>query len=191
MSSAFSDERTALSFTVAADPRQNSLSRVQEPWDSRPYFIVSDSRLLQPGRSDHRIYIPQEQDDPVITSDTGFPLRRLVRLAGLRWNYSNPLPHALMGASRMALVIQPQDGQCRRHRTQQSHLLLCEYPLSLGRAYESLLEWLSLSSLRTDSVEDTAPNSLIYCCASIRYRWDVLIEPLPGNDCHHVTIFSS
>jgi hypothetical protein len=42
---ALSDERTGLSFTIAADPRQRSHSRVRVPWDSRPYFTVSDSRL--------------------------------------------------------------------------------------------------------------------------------------------------
>jgi hypothetical protein len=42
---ALSDERTGLTFTIAADPRQRSHSRVPVPWDSRPYFTVSDSRL--------------------------------------------------------------------------------------------------------------------------------------------------
>jgi hypothetical protein len=32
---------------------------------------------------------PQEQSDPVIPPDTGFPFRRLLRLAGLWWRYSN------------------------------------------------------------------------------------------------------
>jgi hypothetical protein len=41
----FSDERTGLSFTNAAGPRQRSHSEVQVPWDSRPYFTVSDLRL--------------------------------------------------------------------------------------------------------------------------------------------------
>jgi hypothetical protein len=42
---ALSDERTGLSFTVAAGVRQRSHSRVRVSWDSRPYFTVSDSRL--------------------------------------------------------------------------------------------------------------------------------------------------
>jgi hypothetical protein len=42
---ALSDETTGLSFTIAAGPRQRSYSRVRVPWDSRPYFTVSDSRL--------------------------------------------------------------------------------------------------------------------------------------------------
>jgi hypothetical protein len=43
--SALSDERTGLSFTIAAGTRQRRHSRVCVPWDSRPYFTVSDSRL--------------------------------------------------------------------------------------------------------------------------------------------------
>jgi hypothetical protein len=83
-----SDERTGLSFTIAADPRQSNHSQVQVPRDS-----VSDSRLPQPGGPCLRIYIPPEQSVPVIPSGTGFLLRRLLRLAGLRWRYSTPPPH--------------------------------------------------------------------------------------------------
>jgi hypothetical protein len=39
---ALSDERTGMTFTIAAGPRQRSNSRVRIPWDSRPYFTVSD-----------------------------------------------------------------------------------------------------------------------------------------------------
>jgi hypothetical protein len=42
---ALSDERTGPSFTIAAGPRKRSHSRVRVPWDSRPYFTVSDSRI--------------------------------------------------------------------------------------------------------------------------------------------------
>jgi hypothetical protein len=42
---AFSDERTGLSFTIAAGPRQRSNSQVRVPLDSWPYFTVSDSKL--------------------------------------------------------------------------------------------------------------------------------------------------
>jgi hypothetical protein len=40
-----SDERTGLSFAIAVGHRQRSHSRVRVPWDLRPYFTVSDSRL--------------------------------------------------------------------------------------------------------------------------------------------------
>jgi hypothetical protein len=56
---ALSDERTGLSFTVAAGPRQRSRSRVRALRDSLPYFTVSDSRLHQPGGPSPRIYISQ------------------------------------------------------------------------------------------------------------------------------------
>jgi hypothetical protein len=41
---ALSDERTGLSFTIAAGRSQRSRSPVRAPWDSRPYFTVSDLR---------------------------------------------------------------------------------------------------------------------------------------------------
>jgi hypothetical protein len=50
-------------------------------------------RLPQPGGPGSRIYIPQEKGSPVIPPGTGFPLRRLLRLVGLWWRYSNPPPH--------------------------------------------------------------------------------------------------
>jgi hypothetical protein len=60
--------------------------------ESRPYFTVSDSKLPQPGGPSPRIYVPQEQGGPVMTPGTGFPFRRLLRLAGLRWRHSTPPP---------------------------------------------------------------------------------------------------
>jgi hypothetical protein len=40
-----SHERTGLSFVHGAGPCQSSLSWVRVPWESRPYFTVSDLRL--------------------------------------------------------------------------------------------------------------------------------------------------
>jgi hypothetical protein len=42
---ALSDETTGMSFIIAACHRQCSHSRVRFPWDSRPYFTVSESKL--------------------------------------------------------------------------------------------------------------------------------------------------
>jgi hypothetical protein len=42
---ALSDERTGLSFTIVAGPRQRSHSHVRVLWDSQSYFTFSDSRL--------------------------------------------------------------------------------------------------------------------------------------------------
>jgi hypothetical protein len=63
-----SDERTGLSFTIAAGLRQRSHSRVRVPWDSRPILLSQ---------------IPD------------FLFCRLLRLAGLRWRYSIPPQHGL------------------------------------------------------------------------------------------------
>jgi hypothetical protein len=52
-------------------------------------------RLPKPGGPDLSIYIPQEQGGPDIPPGTGFPFRRLLRLAGLRWKYSIPLPQKI------------------------------------------------------------------------------------------------
>jgi hypothetical protein len=82
-------------FTIAAGPRQRCHSRVRVPRDSWPYFTVSDSRLPQPGRPSPLIYISQEQGGPVIPPGTGFPFHRFLRLAGLRWRYSNPPPRGV------------------------------------------------------------------------------------------------
>jgi hypothetical protein len=67
---ALSDERTGLLFTIAVGARQRIHSWVQVPRDSWPYFSDSDSRLRQAGGSGPRIYIPQEQGGPVISTGT-------------------------------------------------------------------------------------------------------------------------
>jgi hypothetical protein len=80
-------------------PRQRSHSQVRVPRDSWPYFPVSYLRLLQPGGPRPRIYIPQEQGDPVIPPSPWFTFLRLLRLAGLRWRYSTPPPQGNPAAS--------------------------------------------------------------------------------------------
>jgi hypothetical protein len=90
-----SDERMGIPFTIAAGPRQRIHSWDRVPRDSWPYFAVSDSRLPQSRGPGPRIYIPQEQDGPVIAPGTGFPFHRLLRLAGVRWKYLTPPPHGI------------------------------------------------------------------------------------------------
>jgi hypothetical protein len=65
-------------------------------------------RLPHPGGPGPRIYIPQEQGGQVIPPGTGFPLRRLLRLAVPRWRYSNPPPHGLRFSRRSHITT---DGQ--------------------------------------------------------------------------------
>jgi hypothetical protein len=54
--------------------------------------VVSLVSIPQPEGPGPCIYVPQWQGGPVIPPGTGFPFRRLLRLAGLRWRYSNPPP---------------------------------------------------------------------------------------------------
>jgi hypothetical protein len=60
MWSALSDKRTGLPFTIADGPRQCNHSRVRVPWDTRPYFTVSDTRLPLSPPTTHRatVYKP-------------------------------------------------------------------------------------------------------------------------------------
>jgi hypothetical protein len=75
---AFSDERTGPLFTVATGPRQRSHSRVRVPWDSRPYFTFSDSRLPFPSP-------PTTRRGP--------------------WRYSTPPPHGIHSTQLNCLLI--------------------------------------------------------------------------------------
>jgi hypothetical protein len=47
----------------------------------------------------------QEQSVPVIPPGTGFPFRRVLRLAGLRWSYSNPPPRGVDSVRSRWLVL--------------------------------------------------------------------------------------
>jgi hypothetical protein len=85
---ALSEERTGLSFTIAACPRQRSHLRVRVPLDSCPYFTVPDLRL---------------------------PFSRLLLLAGLRWRYLTPLPHRCEMFNLLVFEINPRHGPHRKH----------------------------------------------------------------------------
>jgi hypothetical protein len=71
------------------------------------HILLSHLRLPQPGGPGSRLYIPQEQGGPDIPPDTGFPFSRLLRLAGLRWRYSNPLPHGLETGFLATCIYKP------------------------------------------------------------------------------------
>jgi hypothetical protein len=93
-----------LSFTIDADPdpHQGIHSQVRVPQGSWPQFTLSVSRIPQPGGPGPRIYIPQEQGDPVIALGTAFPFRRLLRYARLRWRFSNPPPQGVLSLSTVS-----------------------------------------------------------------------------------------
>jgi hypothetical protein len=87
-----SDERTDLSFTIAACPRQRSHSWVRVPRHYDHILLPQIRDSPQPGGPGSHIYIPQEQVGPIIPPGTGFPFHRLLLLTGLRWRYSNSPP---------------------------------------------------------------------------------------------------
>jgi hypothetical protein len=80
-----SDERMGLQLTLKL---LLGLPRAVTLWSksrrTRGYILLSRLRLLRPGGPGPRIYIPQEQGDPVIPPFTRFPFCRLLWLAGLR-----------------------------------------------------------------------------------------------------------
>jgi hypothetical protein len=61
----------------------------------------------QPGGPGPRIYSPQEQGGPVIPPGTGFPFRRLLRHAELRWRYSYPPPRGVLPVLLCVLTCSP------------------------------------------------------------------------------------
>jgi hypothetical protein len=67
----------------------HSLVRVAQ--NPKPYFTVS-SETPPTWRARFPHLYPPGSGWPNYTSGTGFPLRRLLGLAGLRWRYSNPPP---------------------------------------------------------------------------------------------------
>jgi hypothetical protein len=72
---------------------------------SKSHRTQSHLRLPQPGGPVPRIYIPQEQSVPVIPPGSGFPIHRLLLLAGLRLRYSISPPHGLLAIVRSFTII--------------------------------------------------------------------------------------
>jgi hypothetical protein len=61
---------------------------------------------------------PQEQGGPVTPPCTVFPFHRLLRLAGLRWSFSNPPPRGSSVYSHLnVLLITSRHGSHRKHRS--------------------------------------------------------------------------
>jgi hypothetical protein len=122
-----SDDRMGLSFTIAAGLRQRSHSRVRVPRDSGPSFTVSDSSFPKPGGLGPCIYIPPEHGGSVIPPGTGFPFRRLLRLAGLRWRYSNPPPHAVLQLNFLSLYTEYDMDRIENTAYNRSSIVACEF----------------------------------------------------------------
>jgi hypothetical protein len=125
-----------LPFTIFVGFRQHSNSRVGVSRDSWTYFTVSDSRLPQPWGQNPRIFILQEQGEPIIHPDTGFPFRPFLRLAGLR---CLGILHTYIDAARTritentchVLAIQPvywrPDWTYRKHVTWPLLTVVCRH----------------------------------------------------------------
>jgi hypothetical protein len=97
---AISDERTSLSFTIVAGPRQRCHSRVQFPRDSLLHVTLSDSRLPQPGDPGPRIYIHQAHGGPVILPALGSHFGVFYDSQGYGGVIrSNPPPHQILTTS--------------------------------------------------------------------------------------------
>jgi hypothetical protein len=70
---ALSDERTGLSFTISAGPRQCIHSEVRIPWDSRPHFTASDSKLRLAGLRRRYSTAPPYECDNSLGRPNGLP----------------------------------------------------------------------------------------------------------------------
>jgi hypothetical protein len=98
-----SNERTGVSFSIAADTRQRSHFQVRIPRELWPHFTVSDLSLPKPRRPGPLIYIRQKHDRPIMPSGMGFPFRSPPRLAGIRWRYSSTQGSAVQTSKSKAL----------------------------------------------------------------------------------------
>jgi hypothetical protein len=93
---ALSEERMDLSFTTVSGPRQRSHSRIPSPAGLMTtfYCLRFETPLTWRATSPY-LYPP----------GTGFPFRRLLRLAGIRWRYSQTPPskgtvHGFLSSSK-------------------------------------------------------------------------------------------
>jgi hypothetical protein len=86
---ALSDERTGLTFPITADPRQCSHSQVWVP-QTRDHILLSQMRDSPNLEVQDSVFIPSGTGWPSFIPRHWDPFRRLLRLAGLRWRYSNP-----------------------------------------------------------------------------------------------------
>jgi hypothetical protein len=127
-----------VSFTTAAGPRP---SPAQPFSGSNPAGLMTTFYCLrfeahQPGRAGPRVYIHQEQVGSNIPPGTGFPFRHFLRLAGLRWRYSNSRPHGIprFVESVTNMYTSPTLGSrfYHRHLVTDGYVIIRKFPRSLG-----------------------------------------------------------
>jgi hypothetical protein len=79
---------------------KTEITQWSESRRTRNHTLLSHLILSQPEGTGPRIYISQEQGGPVIPPGTEFPLRLLLRPAGLRWRYSKQPLNGIPSPSR-------------------------------------------------------------------------------------------
>jgi hypothetical protein len=136
-------------------------------WSFPAQFRGTQDRILlsqflilpQPGGPGTHIYIPQEQGGPDIPPGTGFPFRRLLRLEGLRWRYSNPPPHGTFKQLNLLLIIISRHGSLENISRNSTFTVALSgsfcAALSLLSPYQAQLftGWSSISSFLNDVIE--------------------------------------
>jgi hypothetical protein len=108
MQGALSDERTGLSFTIAAGHHQGSHSRVSRAGLMTIFYsLIRDSSILV---SQVPVFIsPKNREAQLYPPDTEFPFHSLLRLAGIRWTYSSlpPRGHGLTVRVIVRVTLRP------------------------------------------------------------------------------------
>jgi hypothetical protein len=105
---AVSDERTGLTFTIAAGPLQRSHFRVPVPWDSQPYFTVSDSSL------------PWDSQPYFTVSDSSLPFSSRPTTCRATVEVFDPIPPQFNSSLLLLPLLHVPN---RKHRSNRSSLV--------------------------------------------------------------------
>jgi hypothetical protein len=124
------------------------------------HILQSHLRLPQLWGPGPRIYIPQEQGDPVIPPGTWVPFCRLLQLDGLRWRYSNLPPHRVPVSPCQSQSHVTSDGQsvsmswCQVHSGTCDQILFSVWNLlcCLCGAPSLMRRWVYLLSVSVSSI---------------------------------------
>jgi hypothetical protein len=103
---ALSDKRTSLQLTrtVVSGPRQSNHFRVQVPQNLQPYFTASYVTLPTWRARSLHLHSPGT-GRPSYNPGHWVPFLSFLRLAGLRWKYSNPPSHGDFWFLRQSFAI--------------------------------------------------------------------------------------
>jgi hypothetical protein len=150
-----------LSFVIAAGLRQRSKSQVRVLRDLLPHFTVSDSKLLQPGGPDDRIYIRKERGGPVIPPG--------------RWVFFSLLP-----ITRRATVEIREPASTRVIRTDLVAPIV--FPITFYK--DRLGNTVSNSNSFVACVSVSAKSPLPYRCrGNVFTETNIVSKAFPNNDC--------